>query len=192
MFRLGKGSSSEGYSGSDSYRHVDGLIKGKGSFLRVITPYITADYARMLLNASKKKKVFLLVSNSPGNAESIKILGSRSRRFGLELVLWILMLGIAVMLLGLWILVPALFVIWVTTIIFTIKYGSSYPNMHLKVAKGQLVHEKLYLGDDRAIIGSANLTYSGMHRNMEHIEIISDSGKLRELLDHFDEIWAKY
>jgi phosphatidylserine/phosphatidylglycerophosphate/cardiolipin synthase-like enzyme len=65
-------------------------------------------------------------------------------------------------------------------------------NIMLKTTGEDFVHEKLYISDSMAIIGSANLTYNGTHKNIEHIEIIRDRGEIDELKRHFNSMWGKY
>ena len=39
-------------------------------------------------------------------------------------------------------------------------------------------------------MGSANLTYSGMHKNIEHIEVIKEGDRIAELEKHFRQLWT--
>ncbi len=71
------------------------------------------------------------------------------------------------------------------------KYKKTDSNLKVKVAKGKFVHEKVYIGNDIAIVGSANLTYNGMHKNVEHIDVIKDDARIRQLREHFESLWRK-
>ncbi|NIQ04261.1 MAG: hypothetical protein GWO20_00575 [Candidatus Korarchaeota archaeon] len=55
-----------------------------------------------------------------------------------------------------------------------------------------LVHTKMYIVDDEvSITGSANLTSSGMNKNLEHIEIKKEETLVKEDVRDFQNIWAK-
>ena len=69
--------------------------------------------------------------------------------------------------------------------------GSRKSRMHVRVVRGNFVHEKVYISDSMAITGSANLTYSGMHKNTERIAIIDSRKEIGELRRHFEELWHK-
>jgi phosphatidylserine/phosphatidylglycerophosphate/cardiolipin synthase-like enzyme len=64
--------------------------------------------------------------------------------------------------------------------------------LHLKVVSSDFIHEKLYISDTIAITGSANLTYSGMHRNIESINITKNLEEVERLKKHFDRLWQTY
>ncbi|MDE1811173.1 MAG: hypothetical protein KGH66_03965, partial [Candidatus Micrarchaeota archaeon] len=63
--------------------------------------------------------------------------------------------------------------------------------LRVRIADKKFVHEKLYIGESTAITGSANLTFNGMHKNIEHIETTADPRKVQELTRHFDELWKQ-
>ena len=52
------------------------------------------------------------------------------------------------------------------------------------------VHAKMYISGQMAMIGSANLTYSGMHRNIEHMSVIRSSREIGRLASQFWELWG--
>ena len=56
----------------------------------------------------------------------------------------------------------------------------------------KFVHAKMYIGDAEAIRGSANLTFKGMHKNIEHIELTSDPVQIKELEKQFWRIWSSF
>ena len=39
--------------------------------------------------------------------------------------------------------------------------------------KKHLMHAKMYISNDKAITGSANLTVSALRHNIEHIEVLT-------------------
>jgi phosphatidylserine/phosphatidylglycerophosphate/cardiolipin synthase-like enzyme len=63
--------------------------------------------------------------------------------------------------------------------------------IQLKVIRDKFVHEKLYISNGTAVIGSANLTYSGMHKNIEHVEVIRNGKEVDALKRHFEELWSR-
>ena len=58
----------------------------------------------------------------------------------------------------------------------------------LKVPK-EFVHAKLYIGDSKAIESSANLTFTGMHKNIEHARVIDSPEDLSKLRKEFESLW---
>jgi len=57
----------------------------------------------------------------------------------------------------------------------------------------QLVHVKLYVIDKHiAIAGSANLTFSGMNRNIERIEVKTLPAEVLQEIDAFSSVWGNY
>lgn len=67
-----------------------------------------------------------------------------------------------------------------------------HPNMNLRVYTSRTFHPKLYiLGDEEALVGSANLTRSALVTNQEvvvHIDQHDDC--LQDLVSIFDDYWA--
>lgn len=54
----------------------------------------------------------------------------------------------------------------------------------------ELIHSKIFIIDDSmAIVGSANLTKSGMERNFEHIEIKDNVEDVQQLIGTFKGLW---
>jgi hypothetical protein len=68
----------------------------------------------------------------------------------------------------------------------------SIDRLSVKVLSGtQLVHVKLYIVDDRvAFSGSANLTYSGMNRNIERMEMKTAAGEIQPEITAFSSLWG--
>jgi hypothetical protein len=73
----------------------------------------------------------------------------------------------------------------------TRKQVSAVP-LFVKVAPAtQLVHVKLYVVDQQvAFTGSANLTYSGMNRNIERIEVKTMPSEVQTEMGVFASIWG--
>jgi phosphatidylserine/phosphatidylglycerophosphate/cardiolipin synthase-like enzyme len=182
----------QGYSGNQSHIAVEKLLAGGGD-LRIITPYIDAFYARKLLGYAGRGKVFLITYNAPNNREALAIL-SRGKQPGallaaayfaaLAVLLWIASLhGIAMVSTAL-----AAGVILLYILVLRPRASRNLSRIKVKVMHSLFVHEKIYIGNAMAIVGSANLTYNGMHKNIEHIESISDPVRIAELRRHFDDL----
>lgn len=64
--------------------------------------------------------------------------------------------------------------------------------LRLKVLPArQLIHVKLYIVDKRvAFAGSANLTYSGMNRNIERIELKTIPLEVEQEIHAFSSLWG--
>ena len=182
----------EGYSGSDSYRIVEPLLGGPSRKIMVLSPYIDAFYASRLLAIARRKEVLFLTTRSQVNMEALRML-SRPR-YGLmpkAIAYLAILLSIAVIL-RLWYAVAILSVPLALSLLrlYLIRKNHGLPsNMKVRLARGRFVHEKIYISEDEAVVGSANLTYNGMHVNIEHIERITDQKRVAELRAHFASLW---
>ena len=47
----------------------------------------------------------------------------------------------------------------------------------------------MYIAEHAAATGSANLTYSGMHRNVEHLSMTYSHDEIRRLEKQFWRLW---
>ena len=67
------------------------------------------------------------------------------------------------------------------------------PNMELGIIREQYLHVKLYVFDDKfAVVGSANLTESGMWNNIEHIVIFNNPEEVQAIKSDFLKLWKLY
>jgi hypothetical protein len=67
---------------------------------------------------------------------------------------------------------------------------SSIEGVKVKVLKDKFVHAKMIIIDDSfLIIGSANLTLSGLYENIESYAVLSESNLIKESVQKFDELW---
>ncbi len=194
-----KRSTQDGYSGTESYKYIDPLIKRRGAPLMVISPFLGPYYAKMLVDVSKHRKVYVITS--PGNHQnestenSVRILQNAGiRKADKSLILYVA----AMLVISIWLNYYQAAVIIALTLaavlymeLFHKKYPTSLLNLHVKVVTAKFIHEKLYISGDEAITGSANLTYSGTHKNVEHIEIMTDKARIKELSDHFTDLWTR-
>jgi phosphatidylserine/phosphatidylglycerophosphate/cardiolipin synthase-like enzyme len=182
----------EQYSGSDSYRFVDRLINSKGSELLVVSPYIDNYYARALLRASRRRRVRIVTSpDAIAHRDSFlrSIRMQRMKGYAEATVYFVLLSAIALYLRFYCIAAP---VVALALAAFALMLRSRHSTaIQLKVIRDRFVHEKLYISNGTAVIGSANLTYSGMHKNIEHVEMIRNGQEVDALKRHFEELWSR-
>ena len=73
-----------GYSGSESYKFIDRLLKTGRGTLRIVSPYIGAYYAKMLVDLAKQRKVYVITSAtqnpSEGQQDAVRILQDAGRK----------------------------------------------------------------------------------------------------------------
>ncbi len=171
--------------GSDGYKNIDGMIDSLGELL-IVSPYIDMYYARKLAARARKGRTYVITSSSDGGI--LDVLGKGGSRLWIAaytllsaLLLYALALaGIG----GAYLLVAA-----VPAVIGTAKHHRIRSNVYVRVPR-RFVHAKMYISGQSAMTGSANLTYSGMHRNVEHMGIIRSAEEIRKLRDQFWELWA--
>ena len=191
MFGLPKAQESTGYSGSESYRFVERLMCNGSPTLKIVTPFLSAYYAKMLLEVARKKRVYLIVAggSDKGNGDAIRMLSGGRRGVNGKLALYSAGVGAVFAYLNYYWVTALAALLFVAIIYFGLS-NRNVKNLSLKVARGRFIHEKLYITESEAITGSANLTYAGMHKNIEHIDVIKDQRKIDELSRHFDQLWG--
>lgn len=189
----------ESYSGTESFRHIDGLINDDGRELRVVSPFISSHYAKMLADVARRKRVYVLVSEArggkrfPSQEKAVALLQAGGRDLAIKPALFMLVLLAISFALGLFLAFGVLLLVTAAVVYFGILTRMAPErNLHLKMVRDAFIHEKLFVSDSVAIVGSANLTYSGTHKNIEHIEIIRDRRKIEDLRAHFDRLWRTY
>lgn len=194
MFNLLKSRKTRGYSGNETYKFIDELLNDDGKSLRIVSPYIGISYARKLLKLAKRKKIYILTSgdDKKKDEDAVKLLLGSSGKLNLKLLFLFLiaegmLFYLKFYLYGAIVLALLVFGLYLETVR---KVG--IPNLHVKIATTKFIHEKIYISHNKAIVGSANMTWSGTHKNIEHIEIIKDLGRVRELSQHFDKLWGNY
>ena len=65
--------------------------------------------------------------------------------------------------------------------------------MELGIIRERYLHVKLYVFDDKfAVVGSANLTESGMWNNIEHIVIFDNPEEIQTIRSDFLKLWKLY
>ena len=173
-------------SGRSSYSEVERLIMN-GRELCIVSPYIDSYYARLLSRNSGGKRVFILSSSI--DKEAAKLIG---RRFSLsKFVLFLALMAVELYIgagLGNYILAMAATLATLGAGILLSWTGSG---ISLRIPK-RFVHAKMYISESRAITGSANLTYRGMHSNVEMIEVIDDRETVERMKRMFWKMWKEY
>ena len=171
------------YSGSDTFKYIDKLIRRSKSLL-IISPFIGNYYAEMLAKRGKRT----LVITSDDTLRKVRAL-RRGRRNYAKAVAYFIVLDALIFYLHMFAFGIGVLLLLVA-MIFLVLYSRA--NIVVKSTGKTFVHEKMYIGEKEAIIGSANLTFSGTHRNIEHIEIINDMRRIEELKRHFYDLWGRY
>jgi phosphatidylserine/phosphatidylglycerophosphate/cardiolipin synthase-like enzyme len=182
----------ESHSGDSSYKYVDMLIANDDPELLIVSPYVGGYYTRMLVKKAGRKRIRLITTESSLSYKdsSLGKYASKGIAGMVKAAMFVLLLdAISVFLKFNYTTMILSAILLALVVAAYMKYRKINTNMRVKIAKGRFVHEKLYIGKDTAIVGSANLTYNGMHRNVEHIDVIRDAKRIRELRRHFESLW---
>ncbi|MGC8651778.1 MAG: phospholipase D-like domain-containing protein [Candidatus Micrarchaeia archaeon] len=182
----------EQYSGSESFRYVDRLLGGNDKELLIISPYISDYYAHKLSKIRKKRIRIITSEGSLAEGTALGSLHKAPRSRYAKAILYLAVLAVIFAYLDILYAVLAVLLIAVLVLLFMARTREQSTNIEIKATGRQFIHEKMYVGDKMAIVGSANLTFSGMHKNIEHIEIIRDSAYIEKLRAHFEELWKTY
>jgi hypothetical protein len=172
------------YCGSESYKHVDRLLKDEREVL-IVSPYIDDYYAEFLLRHSDGK-TFHILSSSMKESAARKLRSSR--------LPGALAINLAVLLVNaMFLYAGRLFLLFsaITLSLSSLYLASailSRNRIYLKTPKG-FIHAKMYVGNSAAIEGSANLTYPGMHRNIEQISMTNEGKRISEMKREFWRLW---
>ncbi|MGA3020527.1 MAG: phospholipase D-like domain-containing protein [Candidatus Micrarchaeales archaeon] len=172
------------YYGQDSHKHIDKLLRNEKNIL-IISPYIDDYYANHIVRNSRGKSVHI-ISSSIKQSAAKRLTENRVRGMAMFTFL-IITINLVLFSLGIFALYFAIASLAVVS--FLIIF-SRFPKrrIYLKIPK-EFVHAKMYVGDRTAIEGSANLTYSGMHKNIERINVTHDIRKISESKREFWRLW---
>lgn len=67
------------------------------------------------------------------------------------------------------------------------------PPLDYKIIKRDFIHAKMYVADgEAAIVGSCNLTYSGLWNNIEHLVIAENMQEARMIENDYERLWESY
>jgi phosphatidylserine/phosphatidylglycerophosphate/cardiolipin synthase-like enzyme len=183
------------YSGNSSYQFVNQLIKNKDKELLIISPYISNHYTRMLIKEAGRKRIRIITSDSSlGYRDSmLKRLHGGGIGGNLVVALYFAILDAITIYLKFFYISITVALLFVLVLYVTVsRRRKAESNITLKTTGSDFVHEKMYISDSMAIVGSANLTYAGTHKNIEHIEVIRDRCEIEELKRHFNSLWERY
>ncbi len=175
------------YSGRNTHKEVEELVRNSREVL-VVSPYIDEYYARFLSNTGKKRICIIASSVKPDARKIIE-----NGHFDAESVLAISIFATCTAIsysMNITVLLAFFAILsMLEARSFYLKLSGNR-NIALKVPK-KFVHAKMYIGEKKAIVGSANLTYAGMHRNIEHIDVTKDKGRIDSLRKQFWKLWDK-
>jgi phosphatidylserine/phosphatidylglycerophosphate/cardiolipin synthase-like enzyme len=176
--------------GRNSYELVEKLIRSSKNVC-IISPYIDAYYADFIVRHGKGKRIRII--SSAISKEARKRISKMS---AYKLILTLSALIIANLLIVRLSASIAAYTSFISFLLFLV-YIMAYANdrsrkngIRLKIPK-EFVHAKLYIGDNMAIEGSANLTFSGMHKNIEQIRVIDSAEEVSNLRKEFDKLWNR-
>jgi phosphatidylserine/phosphatidylglycerophosphate/cardiolipin synthase-like enzyme len=185
----------DSHSGTDSYAYVEPLLTEKASELLVISPYIGHGYANLLVELGRRKRVRVITSGSAewlegyARRHSWSVLFSHIKAMGAILLVCLALAYLKAYRLAL----AAAGVFFLTLCVGYLKFSSTKrSDIKVKVVRSAFIHEKVYISDSRAVVGSANLTNPGMHKNIEHVQAITERERVDELRVHFEELWKRY
>lgn len=230
-------------SGRRIGRVIEPALRRAGRRLWVATPFLSPEYARLLVEkAGAGVDVRLVTSDSPENREALRILRrsrlrSRLARgaaaalavagllppmllggewpwlasalaagLALYVVRRLLPLASALVVAGLWLLARRL---WGPgscriSVVGACYYAASLALLAMALRLGWgggvrvrvvgrdrfLVHSKIIIVDDEAIVGSANLTRTALWRNHETVTIY-EPGESGEAVEAFERLWRE-
>ncbi|MCL5238930.1 MAG: phospholipase D-like domain-containing protein [Candidatus Marsarchaeota archaeon] len=172
------------YYGKRAYKYVDKLLREEKNLL-IISPYLDDYYAAYLARLAHGKRLYIISSSIRGSAAK----RLRRREAGSPAVATFIAVSVNWLLLLLNSFNPLLAFATISAGFALLAYSLLHRNsIYLKVPK-EFVHAKLYVGDKRAVEGSANLTYAGMHKNVESVRLITDKREVEELKRRFWTLW---
>jgi len=184
MFGIGE-QLQEHHSGKESHLYVEKLIRSAKE-LWIVSPYLDVYYANFLRDNARGKRIRILSSSPDLAAEKILFQNTHPLVFSVIVIIIALIVysqyslgGLSIITLG-----AAFFIVIASGVLLLRR---SY-DIKMRRPK-DFVHMKLYITDKYAIQGSANLTYNGLHSNVEHVQIIRDEKIVEELRKDFLNLW---
>ncbi len=173
-------------TGAGSHAQVEQLIR-RGREIYIVSPYIDNYYAALIRRHAGRKRFYILSSSMKGNAR--RILESRGSWASVA-VFAASVVVILCILFALSLLSPGIAVLAVLAVLARIAVFKHFSGNRIRLkVPGRFVHAKMYISERMAITGSANLTYNGMHSNIEHMETVYDPRTILELKKQFWKIW---
>lgn len=170
------------------------LTESKES-LDVVSPYLSAEYARLLVRKAESGVIVRLITSSwtgRYHQQALGVLapGPTLRFYWPPFVAGLLGLVILSVLgyfpLGILVLAGCV----VAAIFAKRQPVRSIHTLQVKMQPREFVHVKLYIVDRRvAVAGSANLTFSGMNSNVERVEVKESPEEVAQEIVAFEELW---
>ncbi|MGC8628903.1 MAG: phospholipase D-like domain-containing protein [Candidatus Micrarchaeia archaeon] len=176
--------------GSNSYVFVERLIKSSKD-IRIISPYIDSYYANFIVRNAKGKNIRIISSAISKDAKKklSKMSFGKFLAFGFLLVLFNYLAEYFAKPLQFGVALATLFAFFAYLLVYFTDL-SAKKGIAVKVPK-EFVHAKLYIGEAEALEGSANLTFSGMHKNIEQLRLVKSEEEIQALKAEFDRLWKK-
>lgn len=178
------------YSGSSSHIHIDRLLR-EGREISIVSPYIDNYYAKIIRGMSRDRRFMIIASSIDPEARRSLGKGLPLLDLSVAFAAWLAVSCAFYYLLHSPAYLLGILLIFLIYVELKLLFFTGTRNIRLKVPR-DFVHAKMYLSERQAIVGSANLTYKGTHRNVEHIEVTSDPGKVASLRKDFGRLWRKY
>jgi len=188
------------YDGSNAGKIILPLIHGTRAHLRVCSPFISPGYARLLRKKAEESITVQVITTEArenrNHQESLKILEGTEKSFIRPFSLF-MMTGFLLAFLGvvtsqslLTVIGFLLFMVGVCLAILGRRKHRMPNPVQLHISR-QFIHSKMYIADDEdAVTGSANLTFSGLNRNVEHLDIFHGQEKVQPVIKSFRMLWT--
>jgi phosphatidylserine/phosphatidylglycerophosphate/cardiolipin synthase-like enzyme len=184
----------EGYSGPSSYKFVDPILFDDGKELLVISPYIGMGYAKKLVKLGGRKKVRVVTSRYSEQVSKFITHHSRYLLLGYVRAIAVIVAGAVIAtyfsLYDIALLAAGLGVVVALAAAGMYKISRS-SDVQVRIVYDSFVHEKAYISEGIAAVGSANLTFNGMHKNVERVELIRNPSRIASLRAHFFDLWKQ-
>jgi phosphatidylserine/phosphatidylglycerophosphate/cardiolipin synthase-like enzyme len=178
------------YEGVDTYKFIDPLLNDGGRTLSLITPFISTYYSRKLLAVAGRKRVRLITSGSDINKKALGMIHAGRRGVYLRVLLYLFALSALLFYFNLILFAVGVSAAFAAVLALMILTLTGRKAVEVRVVRHLFIHEKAYISETMAITGSANLTYSGTHKNLEHIDVIDDAQEIKRLSEHFEKLWS--
>ena len=168
------------------YKHVEKLIR-RSKNVFIVSPYIDEYYAKFLLRYALNKKIYIISSSPDEKAKKLLTKGGfPTLTLLLSIIMFLFYYLLRLASLSYMFILIMGFLLFA---LFIVRLSTRKPkSIKLKIPK-EFIHAKFYIGDDEAITGSANLTYRGMHKNIEYLEIRNDPDYIKKLKTEFWRMW---
>lgn len=189
------------YVGVNAGQHLLPLLENSSKSLAIVSPYLSAKYARLLVNLAKNRVDVKIITSSEPNLkhqQALSVLRAhRKPRVESPLAITLLLLTLLAIALSILFarIIFGIFGILLGSLvwIFTRRRTSvdlAIP-LNLKVAS-RFTHAKIYIIDNATLVtGSANLTVAGMQYNVEQMDVTTDPHQVSQAIETFRSLWER-